>query len=75
MVWQFMDYYRRMYTEQELFDLDVKATTYWTEINDDAKEQILPFFIRGHKSDDLARILAIFKQIYVSKPEAWKVFL
>ncbi len=30
-------YYDRLYTEEELFDLDVKATTFWNTLDDATK--------------------------------------
>lgn len=70
----FMSMYARLYNEQELFDLDVKATSYWNELSDDVKDVILPYFIRAHSGDDLVRIMKIFKEILNSKPEAWQKF-
>eukprot|EP00026_Physarum_polycephalum_P014902 Phypoly_transcript_15468.p1 GENE.Phypoly_transcript_15468~~Phypoly_transcript_15468.p1 ORF type:complete len:221 (+),score=29.93 Phypoly_transcript_15468:94-756(+) len=64
-----------MYNDQELFDLDVKATSVWTTMKENEKELIFPYFIRAHKGEDHPRILRIFKQILGTKPEAWQKFV
>jgi hypothetical protein len=70
-----MRMYSTLYSEQELFDLDVKATAYWNDLTSDTKPIVFPYFIRAHKGDDQIRILKIFKQILQNKPEEWKKFV